>query len=64
MRTAVVALILLACAVMAAVAMHNEPDKATILVDASFTKQPAYPLFTICPLDRRNRPILLDERIA
>lgn len=64
MRAGVIAFILIVIAIMAAVTIHNEPPKTTLLVDASFTKQPAYPLFTICPLDRRNRRIGPNERTA
>lgn len=63
MRAAVVALILITIAVMAAVTIHNEPPKSTLLVDASF-KQPAFRLFTTCPVDQRNIPMLPNERTA
>lgn len=44
---------------------HSAPNADLPVVHASATKQPAYPLFTICPLDRRNRPIALpNERTA
>lgn len=68
MRAAVVALILITIAIMAAVAMHNEPDKSTVLVDAAFPLEQRivipWTLNTQCTVNSRNLLARQPERTA
>lgn len=58
----VIALAILLAVVIAVVLMMR-PDPHPLLVDASAQQQPAFKLFTPCPIDRRNLPTR-NERTA
>lgn len=64
MRLICLAVFVLLCAFAAvSIRAHAEPATPDMLIDAGAQSQPAYRLFTPCPVKRQNVPFL-GERTA